>query len=389
VTETFNSSETEEQAPLRSQEAAGLDERRAQIEKLLGKQMRNFTALFVKVVSSEDVDAVHDLRVCTRRFQQVLAALVPDKTLHKARGIRRTLRDVRRALGQWRNCDVALQWVSRTERRSLNPNRQRGWAMVRESIAAERKRVISRALRRLFKSDGLSLGQRTAQLIAMPAQRLGSMDPDSVMRTSISDASNECRIVLARATENRSVQNIHAFRIQLKRMRYRVELARNMGVAGTKPLIGWFKSLQDRLGHWHDRQELNRFITRALAHPDLLLKEPRAAAEMLKEVQKDIAVSAREVDSLFRIAVGSEGRRQFDDWIQSYCGIENSGSLDDSVAAAQADVIAEGQAAPAMPILTEPATEATDPTPPPEHPPATETSDHQLTTLQSNGEAKD
>ena len=130
--------------------------------------MRNFTALFAKVISDEDADAVHDLRVCTRRLQQLLSALVPDQTLHKARTIRRTLRDVRRALGSWRNCDVALQWVSRAERRAVNPNRRRGWALVREFIAAERKRVINKARRRLLKSDGLSLHQRSQQLIVLP-----------------------------------------------------------------------------------------------------------------------------------------------------------------------------------------------------------------------------
>lgn len=319
VIETFNPPEIAEPLPPSTEEPPEVAERRSKLAKLVRKQIRSFTALFAKVISDEDADAVHDLRVCTRRIQQLLTGLVPDKTVHKTRAIRRTLRRVRRALGEWRNCDVALQWVSRTERRTANPNRRRGWALVRESIAAERKRAINKARRQLLKSDGLTLSQRTQQLIALPPERLGSLNPDSEVRASIAQASAQWENVLAHAMADRTVENIHAFRIQLKRMRYRVELARDLGNPGAKPLIEWFKSLQDRLGRWHDRQELSRFITRALADSELLLNQPRVAVELLKEVEKDIALSVREVDAMFRLATASEGRRRFDSWVKSYC----------------------------------------------------------------------
>jgi CHAD domain-containing protein len=396
VVETFNPPVIGEPAPPLAGESADLIERRSRLETQMGKQMRNFIAVFAKVISGENADAVHDLRVCTRRLQQLLSALVPDQTLHKARTIRRTLRDVRRALGPWRNCDVALQWVSRAERRAVNPNRRRGWALVREFIAAERKRVINKARRRLLKSDGLSLHQRSQQLIALAQQRLGSVNPDWAVRASIAEASTQWRNVLARAIEDRSTENVHGFRIQLKRMRYRVELARDLGAADTKPLIGWFKSLQDRLGRWHDRTELNRFITRALANPGVLLNEPRAAVELLKEVEKDISVSSREVDALFRLATESEGCYQFEEWVKSYCGNVENVTAEEPIPAVQADhsapaqvePIAQDQVGPAS-ILAEPLPEATESIRVEEPPPAPETAEHQITTSQSEGEAKD
>ncbi len=364
MTETLNPPQVEEPAPLLSRESADLAERRSKLEKLLGRQMSSFVALFAKVLSDEDADAVHDLRVCTRRLQQLLSSLVPDKTIHKARTIRRTLRGVRRAVGQWRNCDVALQWISRAERRSANPNRRRGWVLVRESITAERKHAINKARCRLLKSDGLTVSQRAQQLIALPPERLGSVNQDWVVRASIARASIEWHNVLARAIEDRSMQNIHAFRIQLKRMRYRVELARDLGVADAKPLIGWFKTLQDRLGHWHDRQELNHFIARALTNYDVLLKEPRVAMELLKEVEKNIAISSREVSALFQDATASEGCHQFEGWIESYCGSGENGRAKDPLLAQAADHVAEdqlaeNQLAQSAPILAELAADPT------------------------------
>ncbi len=386
--ETFNPPVIGEPAPPPLQESVDLTERRSKIEKELGKQIRTFTNLFAKVISDEDADAVHDLRVCTRRLQQLLSALVPDKTLHKARTIRRTLRDVRRALGPWRNCDVAVQWVSRAERRAVNANRRRGWALVREFIAAERKRVINKARRRLLKSDGLSLHQRTQQLIAFPPQRLGSVNADGAVRASIADASTQWRNVLAHAMEDRSTENVHGFRIQLKRMRYRVELARDFGAPDSKRLIQWFKSLQDRLGRWHDRTELNRFITRALANPGLLLQEPRAAIELLKEVEKDISISSREVDALFRLATESEGRYQFDEWVKSYCGNVENVTVEEPVPTVQADHSARAQIEPG-PILADPVPAATASVQAEEPPPEPETAAHHVTTPQPEEEAKD
>jgi CHAD domain-containing protein len=295
-------------------------EERVVLEKLLRKQLRNFTALFSKVLAhDDDADAVHDLRVCTRRLQQILSALVPERDLNKARSVRRTLRRVRRALGPWRNCDVALQWVARSERRSSRPNRKRGWELVRETIAAERKDAMARARRQLLKAGGITLTHRVLQLIGLPSERLGSVNPADAVRHSVADAAEQWREALAHAGADRTVPNIHAVRIQMKRLRYRVELARDLGADEAPRLIRWFKLLQDRLGHWHDRQELSRLITRALCNSELILEQPQVGIELLKEVEKNIKISKREVEQLFELAGESEGSHQFDEWLRSYC----------------------------------------------------------------------
>jgi len=319
VTEIVNTSVREQQAPARVEQQADAIEDRARLEKMLAKQLRNFVLLFSKVLADEDADAVHDLRVCTRRLQQILAGFGPIKSLNKGRAVRRTLRCVRRALGAWRNCDVALQWVARSEKRSSNPRRRRGWELVRQSIASERKRAVKQARRRLFKSEGFALNQRARQLVVLAAERLNGVNPGSVIKAAVDDAALKWRDALSLAMADRSVRNIHALRIQMKQLRYRVELARDLGAEEARPLIKWFKSLQDRLGRWHDRQELGHFITRALASSEVLMQEPGVAVELLKEVEKDIAQSSREVEAFFKLAAEqAEGRARLDDWLKAY-----------------------------------------------------------------------
>jgi CHAD domain-containing protein len=292
---------------------------RARLEKLMRKQLRNFTTLLAKVLADEDADAVHDLRVCTRRLQQSIATLAPAKDLSKARLARRTLRRTRHALGEWRDCDVALQRIGRSERRALNPHRRRGWELVHQMVAGERKRAVSKARRRLLKADGFTLTHRTQQLLALPADRLGNIHPDVTVRAAVADAAGGWREALAQAMTDRSVQSIHGLRIQMKRLRYRIELARDLGADEARPVIQWFKSLQDRLGRWHDRHELSGYIAQALANSEVLLDQPRAGAEMLKEIEKDAALGRREVDEFFQLAVESEGRGGLDAWLKAYC----------------------------------------------------------------------
>ena len=142
------------------------------------------------------------------------------------------------------------------------------------------------------------------------------------------------------------------------------------------------------MGRWHDRTELNRFITRALANPGLLLQEPRAAIELLKEVEKDISISSREVDALFRLATESEGRYQFDEWVKSYCGNVENVTVEEPVPTVQADHSARAQIEPG-PILADPVPAATASVQAEEPPPEPETAAHHVTTPQPEEEAKD
>jgi CHAD domain-containing protein len=297
-------------------ESRALDDR-AKLRALLSKQLRNFTALFARALAEENPDTVHDLRVCTRRLQQILAAMAAPKDAGKLRSIRRTLRRVRRALGQWRNCDVVLEMVTRNRRRA-KAVRRRGWELVERSVRAQRERAVQKARRRLYKSGGITLNQRIQQLLELHSQRLGGADPSAAVRAAVAQSANQWREALERARADRSVANIHALRIQGKRLRYRLELARDLGAAQAPQFIKWFKLLQDRLGLWHDREELGRFIARAIAQSDVMLEEPRTAIELLKQVESGIRSSSRELDELFRLAGESESSREFEQWLARY-----------------------------------------------------------------------
>src|SRR2546428_579492 len=68
------------------------------------RQLDLLVSLEPRALSGDDPDAVHDLRVASRRLQQVLDLLHPAPQHGEVRRLRRKVRRCRRALGEVRNC---------------------------------------------------------------------------------------------------------------------------------------------------------------------------------------------------------------------------------------------------------------------------------------------
>ena len=79
------------------------------LSKLARKRLERFATLYTKALVSDVPEVIHDLRVASRRLQQVLRLLAP-KTKSSAKLVR-VLRRVRRALGACRNLDVGIHLI--------------------------------------------------------------------------------------------------------------------------------------------------------------------------------------------------------------------------------------------------------------------------------------
>src|SRR5262249_41780925 len=71
---------------------------RARVAGLAKRQINLVASLQARVVRDEKPGPIHDLRVATRRLQQILDTLFPKPLNSKARKVRRTLRQARRSL---------------------------------------------------------------------------------------------------------------------------------------------------------------------------------------------------------------------------------------------------------------------------------------------------
>jgi CHAD domain-containing protein len=98
------------------------------------------------------------------------------------------------------------------------------------------------------------------------------------------------------------VDDLHAFRIATKDLRYRTELLYDVGHRQLKTQLRWLADLQDAIGVWHDRQVLDQAVAEAVARAEILLNELPTARTLLVELEKDRSRQAEDVGEIFRLA---------------------------------------------------------------------------------------
>ncbi len=300
-------------APAASPSGDSAAERQARLAKLLRKELQRFVNDVARVLTGEDKRAIHDLRVWSRRLQQVLVAMYGEALPRRARAMRRVLRRTRRAIGQWRNYDVVTEALERRAGRARNAERRRAWAIVLKSALEARRREIRRARKRLMKLAIFGLRDAGETLMESGGPDHGSLDAS--FWTSVTQAYDRWREAYVNAVKSKHAEDIHAFRIRTKRLRYRIELARELGAEDTGPLLEWFKKLQDSLGRWRDRLELSRVIARSLADPERLLNDPRASILLLNELERLNRRADRELEALLAGLERSTGFTSCERWV--------------------------------------------------------------------------
>lgn len=311
-------------------------ESREQLEKLLRTRLRKFMGLLPAVLADDDAKPVHDLRVCSRRLQQVVVALCPDPMPGHARRMVRSLRRARRALGGWRDCDVMLELLERRLRRIRNPGERRAWEKIRDWTTKLREGEMRRARRKLANRKLLTLAQ-CARRITDEALRQreradgAGPDPAAVLAAAVGEGYRQWREALERARQTLAAQDVHGFRIETKRLRYRVELARDLGDDEARAALASLRGLQDGLGRWHDHRQLAQLAAEALADPVFLLDEPRVAGTVLRKLARVNAAEAERVRLLLEKTADGLNATPLHFWITGRCA-STSAVADSSLA---------------------------------------------------------
>ena len=116
---------------------------------------------------------------------------------------------------------------------------------------------------------------------------------------------------------------LHDVRISTKKLRYALEIARDTGVAATKPLLKVLKRHQERLGHLHDLQMLLKDVretgtlpgigsnmTDLTAYADSLDRECRRAHAGFVEARGELVAAVRQIRQQVVPALTTPPRRQ-------------------------------------------------------------------------------
>ena len=188
-----------------------------------------------------DMHWIHQARVATRRLREALPLIAGGGGSGK---LGRNVRRMTRALGPVRELDVAMQMLDEFAGDPEVP--RAGLACLRRIIADERRRLHDDMVRTLDRSDVDKVGQK-----AVAAARRCDEKGGATARRAVA-----LQGAIDNAAASYLPDRLHDVRIAVKKLRYAMEIAREMSGSRATARILTLKRAQDLLGRMHDLEVL-------------------------------------------------------------------------------------------------------------------------------------
>jgi CHAD domain-containing protein len=304
----------------------------SKVRKLALRQLNRFVSLESKVLKGDDPDAIHDMRVASRRLQQMFDLIFSKPLPREARRLRVKIRRCRRALGDVRNCDVLLQQVEGRLSRKHCSHRE-AWIAVKREIKERRSKSFSMAIRKLSKVNLAVFYMRTKEILdqlrSTPDQVL---DPHPLVEAggpalvpfpariaqALAGVWSEFEKQVAFSHREPTAPAIHGARICAKRLRYLLEVVNQFGIQGSSDALTWLRKIQQHLGDWHDMEVLEEMVIRMIAKPELLREQLPLAMATGKLILRNRTVKQGFKEKYFQMTLESPEYQRVKNWTESF-----------------------------------------------------------------------
>ena len=250
-----------------------------------------------------DTRSVHQARVATRRLREalpVLRASLNDTALTR---VQRQVRQMTRALGPVRELDVSLAHLDELAQRNLVSARALG--RVRQALARERLARRRDMLAAITPGKLERLRQRLGQVSSGPEapQSVATLEE---ARRQVAKRATRLAAATERAGSLYLADRLHAVRVAAKKLRYAMEIERELKRSRSTARVTQLKRLQDLLGRMHDFEILidrTRQVQAAHAGTDrkLTLELDTLVRTLEAECRRDHAIYMRRRASILKL----------------------------------------------------------------------------------------
>ncbi len=223
----------------------------------------------------EDIEELHDMRVATRRMRAASEVFGDFFDLRQLKIHLKGLRATGRALGRVRDLDVFMEKAQVylddqpfEHRQGLEPLLG-AWERERELARAEMVAYLDSPKYQTFKAKFYTF------LITpgMGAREVSHNPPSPQLVREIAPVLIYTRLAAVRAydtaLDSASIEQLHALRIEFKKLRYTVEFFREVLGDESKASINDIKVMQDHLGDLNDAQVATEILRDFLGQWDL------------------------------------------------------------------------------------------------------------------------
>jgi CHAD domain-containing protein len=253
---------------------------------------RDLSKLLPRALTKAEPDAIHRVRVTTRRLGSVLRLLSPRNRRKKRSPAEEKLRRLRRRLGKVRDLDVMLARLQAFEKQ--HPAAAR-WliSIIREKRAKSAERLGGReSLAGVASHDGeLASAAARAQAQAIP----GFARTIREQLDEFCERANSLSLQPGARRAGEGEIDLHSLRISGKRLRYSLEIAAAAGASLLTQTQSRLKRIQDVLGDWHDYVVLAQFAIKIAAKGNLAIEKPEIFRQVLALVQELADCAKRQI----------------------------------------------------------------------------------------------
>ncbi len=307
------------------------------VRELALRQLNRFISYEAKVLKGDDTEAIHDMRVASRRLQQVLDLLYSKPRPQELRRLRRQIRRCRQTLGDVRNCDVLLEIVGRSLGRKRSARRE-AWTAVQHYLLMYRSESFLRAMRKFGKinlavfyvnlKEFLLRDKAHDHAAQHHAHRSVAPHPNFAkdLLDALESAWSGFEDHVAQTHRHSRPEVIHGARIATKQLRYLLEVFREFGVAGSTDALVWLRQLQKHLGDWHDLEVLEQMMIEMLARPEFLREHLSLAMEVEKLILRNRENKVGFEEKYSHMSLESADMHRLKDWV-SYLLLSPSTAL--------------------------------------------------------------
>lgn len=284
------------------------------------------------VMKSDDVEAIHKMRVTTRRLQASLDLLQTANDQTKIRKLKKKLRNWRRALSPVRNYDVFLLVIEK-EGASRSSTRRQSFEHLKSILQKRRARRLAKARRYL---KHIKLGEICSKLgldadLCAPKKWPVEADQSTTQETQtekllapiaaplpeiigeraialraaerIEQRLSEFQLLAAQSHPTTNPAELHQLRIAAKRLRYLLEIVSEMGYGEAVRALAWLRQLQDRIGDWHDLESIEEEIISIVSRRKFLKENISESSRTLQAASHLESKKKTLVSKLFPVKV--------------------------------------------------------------------------------------
>ncbi len=218
---------------------------------------RRLSRLLRKVADNPEPETVHQFRTTIRRIEALLAALSPEPERNQ-RKLLKVLARVRRRAGKVRDMDVQMARLRTLKIGRDGDRKERLLQSLTDLRAAREEKMISALDKATLREIRKRLKRSAEELHLFPQMQLGNAGENMRRRSDFEPVGAALRMFaqVARAQGPLRQENLHAYRLQTKQVRYVAEMAGEDEIA--KRIVTELKRMQDAIGEWHDWLELTQ-----------------------------------------------------------------------------------------------------------------------------------